>query len=218
MRKIAIAEDHKILREGLKELLVNTHLYEVVCEAQDGLEAIRCVQKFEPELLLLDLSMPKLNGISVIKEVKQSFPKTKTLVLTMYDSEEYLLEALQLGVNGYCLKDCGRKELLAAIEKVLDGRSYVSPGMADKLISGYQNRGPVLKPPSFETVSRREKDVLKLVGEGYHNKEIAEFLFISPKTVEKHRSNIMKKLNIHTVAGLTAYAIEKGLIAHHPSY
>ncbi len=218
MVKIGIAEDHTILREGLKEILDHTHLYEVVCQAGNGVDAIHCVQKFQPELLLLDLAMPIMDGISVIKEIKSLQLMTKILVLTMNDSEEYLFETLQLGANGYCLKDCGRKELLTAIQKVLEGHPYVSSGLSDKLIESCFTKRSVPRRTSLSTVSRRERDVLKLVGEGYHNREIAQFLFISMKTVEKHRSNIMKKLHIHTVAGLTAYAIEKGLVTHRPGH
>ena len=215
MKNLAIAEDHRILRDGLKSLLTSTHLFEVVCEAENGVEAIRCVKTHTPDLLLLDLSMPILGGMSVIKEIKDRHPNTKILVLTMHESEEYLFEALRLGADGYCTKDSGRKELLKAIEKVLEGGKYVSPGIAEKVLDGYLKNKQAIKPRYLDPISRREKEILKLVGEGYHNKQIAEILFISPKTVEKHRSNIMNKLNIHTVAGLTAYAIERGLVSQH---
>jgi DNA-binding NarL/FixJ family response regulator len=218
MKRVVIAEDHKILREGLKALLSNANAFEVVAEAGDGIEAIRAVEKNKPDLLLLDLSMPILGGMSVIKEIRSRFPETKILVLTMHESEEFILEGLQLGANGYCLKDAGRAELLNAINRVLDGKSYLSPGIADKVLEGYlQDRRRLKSQSSWDTLTRREKEVLKLVGEGYRNKDIAEYLFISIKTVEKHRSNIMKKLNIHTVSGLTAYAIEKGLVTRSAS-
>lgn len=215
MRSVAIAEDQRIFREGLKALLTNTHLYDVVCEACNGVEAISCVERYEPELLLLDLSMPILGGMSVIKEIKSRFPKTKILIMTMHNSEEYIREGLQLGANGYCLKDCGREEFVAAIEKVLSGSLYLSPGLSEHILIGYMRTKPGLTERSaWERLTGREKEVLKLIGEGYRSKQIGEVLSISIKTVEKHRSNIAKKLNIHSIAALTAFAYEKGLITH----
>ena len=212
-KKIVIAEDHKILRDGLKALFKDDRKIEVVAEAADGMEAIRSVEKHQPDLLLLDLSMPKMGGISVLKDVKSRFPGTKVLVLTIHESEDYILEGFQSGANGYCLKDAGRAELLTAIEKVLDGKSYISPGIAGKVLEGYLDDHRRLKThSSWDAITQREKEVLQLVGEGYMNKEIADYLCISVKTVEKHRSNIMQKLDIHTASALTAVAIEKGLV------
>jgi DNA-binding NarL/FixJ family response regulator len=212
-KKVVIAEDHKILREGLKALFKDDKKIEVVAEAGDGMEAIRCVEKYKPDLLLLDLSMPKMGGISVLKDVKSRFPETKVLVLTIHESEEYVLEGFQSGANGYCLKDAGRTELLTAIEHVLDGKNYLSPGIANKVLEGYlEDRRKMKTHSSWDTITQREREVLKLVGEGFMNKEIADYLCISVKTVEKHRSNIMQKLDIHTASALTALAIEKGLV------
>ena len=213
MKKVVIAEDHKILREGLKVLLSNSKTLDVVAEAGDGMEAIRAVEKHKPDLLLLDLSMPMMGGMSVIKDLKSRFPETRILVLTIHESEEYILEGFQSGANGYCLKDAGTSELMTAIEKVLEGKTYLSPGIADKVLEGYlEDRRKVATQSSWDAVTQREKEVLKLVGEGYMNKEIADYLCISVKTVEKHRSNIMQKLDMHTASALTAYAIEKGLV------
>jgi DNA-binding NarL/FixJ family response regulator len=212
-KKVVIAEDHKILREGLKALFKDNKIINVVAEASDGMEAIRCVEKHRPDLLLLDLSMPKMGGISVLKDVKSRFPDTKVLVLTIHESEDFVLEGFQSGANGYCLKDSGRAELFTAIEKVLDGKSYISPGIADKVLEGYlEDHRKMKTQSSWDTITQREKEVLKLVGEGYMNKEIADYLCISVKTVEKHRSNIMQKLDIHTASSLTVVAIEKGLV------
>jgi len=212
-KKVVIAEDHKILREGLKALFRDNNILEVVAEASDGMEAIRCVEKHRPDLLLLDLSMPKMGGISVLKDVKSRFPETKVLVLTIHESEDFILEGFQSGANGYCLKDSGRAELFTAIEKVLDGKNFISPGIADKVLEGYlEDRRKMKTHSSWDIITQREKEVLKLVGEGYMNKEIADYLCISVKTVEKHRSNIMQKLDIHTASALTAVAIDKGLV------
>jgi DNA-binding NarL/FixJ family response regulator len=211
-KKIVIAEDHTILREGLRSLLSNDE-FDIVGEAEDGLRAIRCVEKYGPDLLLLDLGMPRMSGISAIKEIKSRFPETRILALTIHESDEYILEAFQSGADGYCLKDASRNELMIAIRSVLSGKPYLSPGISDKVLVGYLEGRKALKTiTSWDTITQREREVLKLIGEGYQNKEIADFLSISAKTVEKHRSNIMKKLDLHNVSALTAYAIEKGLI------
>jgi len=213
--RIVIAEDHKILREGLKSLLSTVEDLEIVGEASDGLEAVQSVEKYRPDLLLLDLSMPKMNGISVMRNLKGRFPETKILVLTIYESEDYILESFRSGSDGYCLKDANYSELLIAIKSVLAGNTYLSPGISDKVLAGFLYDRKTLKPlSSWDTVTSREREVLKLVGEGYKNKEIAGYLYISVKTVEKHRSNIMRKLNVHTSSGLTAIAIEKGLVTN----
>lgn len=212
-KKIVIAEDQKILREGLKSLLSSSDDFEVVGEAEDGLNAVRCVEKFTPELLLLDLSMPKMSGISAIKEIKSQFTETKILVLTIHESEEYILEVFKSGADGYCLKDASHSELLVAIKSVLSGKRYISPGISGKVLEGYLDDRETLKSSSsWDSLTQREREILKLVGEGYKNKEIADYLCISAKTVEKHRSNIMGKLDLHTASALTAYAIKKGLV------
>jgi DNA-binding NarL/FixJ family response regulator len=212
-RKIVIAEDHKILREGLKSLLGTTEDLEIVAEAADGLEAIRHVENHRPELLLLDISMPKMNGISVIRDLKSRLPETKILVLTIHESEDYILEAFHAGLNGYCLKDANYSELLTAIRSVLDGKTYLSPSISEKVLAGFLDDRKTLKSrSSWDMLTQREREVIKLVGEGYKNKEISDYLCISVKTVEKHRSNIMRKLDVHTSSGLTAIAIEKGLV------
>jgi DNA-binding NarL/FixJ family response regulator len=212
-RKIVIAEDHKILREGLKSLLGSIEDLEIVGEASDGLEAIRCVENERPELLLLDLSMPKMNGISVIRDLKSRFPETRILVLTIHDSEDYILESFHAGLDGYCLKDANHSELLSAIRAVLHGKKYLSPSISEKVLEGFLDDRKTFKTrSSWDMLTQREREVVKLVGEGYKNKEISDYLCISVKTVEKHRSNIMRKLDIHTSSGLTAVAIEKGLV------
>ena len=212
-RKIVIAEDHRILREGLKALLNSNDSIEVVAEAEDGLEAVRFVEKYRPDLILLDLAMPKMNGISAMKEIRSRVPDTKILALTIHESEDYILETFRAGANGYCLKDSSHAELLNAIESVLAGKAYLSPGVSEKVLEGYLDEKRTLKEhSSWETVTPREREVLKLVGEGYKNKEIADFLCISAKTVEKHRSNLMRKLNVHSASALTACAIERGLV------
>lgn len=217
-KKIVIAEDHTILRDGLRSLLSSDEHYEVVGEAADGLEAIRCVEQWSPDLILLDLSMPRMSGVSVIKEVKSRFPEVKVLALSVHDSEEYILETFQLGADGYCTKAASHSELLMAIGSVLSGKRYISPDISDKVLEGFIEERKTLKATSsWETLTQREREVLKMVGEGYRNKEIADFLSISVKTVQKHRANIMRKLNLHTAPLLTSYAIEKGLVTKSPN-
>ncbi len=212
-KKIIIGEDQKIVREGLKALLSSSEDFEVVGDAEDGLEAIRNVKKHKPDLLLIDISMPKMSGISVIKDIKAQIPETKILVLTVHESEEYILEAFQSGADGYCLKDAGYSELVMAIKSVLSGNPYISPGISQKVLEGYlEDREPQKPSSSWDRLTKREKEILKLIGEGYKSREIAGYLCISPKTVGKHRSNIMRKLDLHTASALTAYAIEKGLV------
>ncbi|AOY58584.1 MULTISPECIES: response regulator [Desulfococcus] len=213
-KRIIIAEDNTLLREGIRLMIESDDALEIAGEAEDGLSAVRCVSKCSHDLVLLDLSMPKMNGIAALKEIKRLSPKTKILALTIHDSEEYILEVFRSGAEGYCLKDSTQEELLRAIHVVLSGKNFISPGIAGKVLEGYIESRKTLKSETpWDTLTQREREVLKLVGEGYTSKEIARFLFISPKTVEKHRSNIMQKLNIHNASALTAYAIEKGLVA-----
>ena len=213
-KKIVIAEDHMVLRQGLRALLNSSDDLDVVGEAGDGMEAIRCIRDQRPDLVLLDLNMPKMDGISVIKEIRQVFPGTKIVALTMFKNEEYILEAFKSGADGYCVKSASYEELLMAIRAVLSGRNFVSSEVSDKVLDGYlESRKKIKKESTWEKITSREREVLKLVGEGYQNKEIADYLCISPKTVEKHRANIMQKLDLHTASALTSYAIEKGLVS-----
>lgn len=212
-KKVVIAEDHQLFREGLKALLLANNNLEVVAEAKDGLEAIHNVKNHLPDLLLLDLSMPRLSGISVIKDLRSQYPDMKILVLTIHESDQYVLETFRAGVNGYCIKDASREELFMAIESVLSGKTFVSPGIAEDVMEGYlSGRRTLNERSAWETITQREREVLKLLAEAYMNKDIGNFLNISPKTVEKHRANIMTKLDLHNAAALTAYAIEQGLV------
>ena len=212
-KRIVIAEDHTILREGLKALFATDPVLDVVGEAEDGREAIRRVEELKPDLLMLDLSMPRMNGIEAIREIKQQSPATKILVLTVHKTEEYVLASLEAGADGYVIKDATRAELLMAIANVLAGKRYLSPEVSEKVIEGYLAGKKASKPLApGDTLTVREREVLKLIAEGYKNKEIAEYLCISLKTVEKHRDNLMKKLDLHSSSALTAYAMERGLV------
>jgi len=211
--RIVIVEDHKILREGLCSLLAAGGDIDVVGEAGDGMAAIRTIRNTMPDLVLLDINMPKMDGIAVIREIKQHSPEVRILALTMYRNEDYILEVFNSGGDGYCLKSSGKEDLMTAIDTVLSGKPYVSPEISGLVLQGYlESRKKSRMVSSLETLTQREKEVLKLVGEGFQNKEIADYLCISTKTVEKHRANIMQKLDLHSASELTAYAIEKGLV------
>jgi DNA-binding NarL/FixJ family response regulator len=210
--RIIIAEDHTIVRDGLRALLVLDPDLEVAGEACDGLEVIKSVEKLTPDLVLMDLSMPRMDGMEAIREIKSRIPETKILVLTVHENEECVLATFRAGANGYVLKEATHAELIMAIKTVLAGRCYISPAISDRVIEGYlEGKKGLAVVSSWDTLSPREREILKLVAEGYKNKEIADFLCISVRTAEKHRSNLMKKLNLHTVSAVTAFAIEKGL-------
>jgi DNA-binding NarL/FixJ family response regulator len=211
--RIVIAEDHTILREGLRLLLSSNPDFEVVSEAQDGLNAIRLVESLKPDIVLMDLSMPRINGLEAIQEIKQLSPSTKILVLTVHKDEDHILSALKRGADGYIPKDATRSELMLAIENIFSGMSYLSPNISEKVLEGYlEGKKSVKSSTSWDTLSQREREVLELIAKHLKNKDIAQYLGISPKTVEKHRTNLMKKLDLHSTALLTAFAIEKGLI------
>ncbi len=211
--RIVIAEDHTILREGLRALLSAEAGFDVVGEAEDGRAAIRCCEDLVPDLVLMDLSMPRMHGFEAIKEIKRQNPDVKIIALTVHKTDEYILATLQAGADGYLLKDATHSELVMAIKNVLMGKRYLSPGISERVIEGYLEGRETLKTKSaWDTLTRREREILKLIAEGYKNKEVADYLCISLKTVEKHRANLMKKLDLHSAAELTAFAVEKGLV------
>jgi len=212
-KRIVIAEDHTILREGLRALLSSDPEFDVVAEAEDGRDAVQCVERLMPDLVLMDLSLPRMNGMDAIREIKKRCPGTKVLALTVHKTEEYILTTLRAGADGYVLKDSTHAELVMGIKSVLKGKPYLSPGVSDKVIEGYlEGRKRVRLDTPWDTVTQREREVLKLIAEGYKNKEIADYLYISVKTVDKHRTNLMKKLDLHSSSALTAFAMEKGLV------
>jgi DNA-binding NarL/FixJ family response regulator len=213
--RVLIAEDHTLLRAGLRALLLQDPTLEIVGEADNGRDAIRAIAALKPHLVLMDLSMPGMNGIEAITDIKRRYPETRVLVLTIHKTDEYIHESLRAGADGYILKDATHDELRVAIRSVLNGKIYLSPDISSNVINGYLGSakidGNIASP--WDTLTHREREVLKLVAEGHPNKYIAEYLCLSIKTVEKHRSNLMKKLDLHNASTLTAYAIEKGLVA-----
>ncbi|MEJ2467037.1 MAG: response regulator transcription factor [Candidatus Thiodiazotropha sp.] len=214
-KTVVIAEDHTILRAGLKALLSTNPVFEVIGEADNGRDAIRRVIELKPDLVIMDLSMPGMNGMDALKEIKDRIPEVKALVLTVHSEEEYVLASLQAGANGYVLKDATQNELLVAAERVLDGKTYLSPDITEKVVNSYLNTNGSSQDPvtRWDTVTQRERQILKLIAEGHTNKSMSDYLCISVKTVEKHRANLMKKLDLHSVSALTTYALEKGIIS-----
>lgn len=211
--RIVVVEDHAIVRSGLRALLSSRSDVAVVGEAPDGREAIRCVERLTPHLVLLDLSMPRMNGTAALREIKKRYPKTKVLVLTMHNTEDQVMAALQAGADGYLLKDDTHTELLIAIDTILAKKFYLSPGISGKVIAGYLQGRKAMRPGSpWDTLTWREKEILKLIAEGYRSRQIADQLCISLKTVEKHRAHLREKLDLHNTSALTKYALERGLI------
>lgn len=213
--RVVIVEDHTIIREGLRSLLASTKEFEVVDEAGDGHAAIRIIGKARPDLVLTDLSMPKMDGIDMIETIKKESPHTKVVALTVHRAEEYFRATLKAGADGYVLKDASYVELLLAIRNVMKGRQYVSPEISGTLIDGYLGSKKAIHTDSpWEILTKRERQILKLIAEGYKAREIADFLHISLHTVETHRANLMKKLDLHNTASLVAFAMGKGLVGN----
>jgi DNA-binding NarL/FixJ family response regulator len=210
--RILIIEDHTLLRAGLRALLSQGDEFEVVGEFDNGRDAVRSVGTLAPDIILMDLSMPGMNGIEAITEIKQRDPAVRILVLTIHRGEEYIQESLRAGANGYVLKDASHDELRVAIRSVLNGKTYLSPDVSSSVVTAYLGKGTERSNTPWATLTHREREVLKLVAEGHSNRSVAQFLSLSVKTVEKHRSNVMRKLDLHNAATLTAYAIEKGLV------
>ncbi len=211
--RIIIAEDSTFLRESIKSLLSRTAEFDIVGEAADGREAVECVEKLRPHLVLMDLSMPRLMGWDAIREIKRRFPETKILALTVHKDADFIFASFRAGADGYALKDSTRQELVEATKSVLSGKSYIDSGISEKVIEGYlEGRETSESPTPWDSLTSREKQIVKLIGEGYKYKEIADYLCISYDTVERHRSNIGKKLNVHTISEIAALALKKGLI------
>ena len=211
--RIVLADDHIMLRQGLKRILAERPDLDVVGEAGDGLELLSTVKKTVPDVVVLDISMPGLRGIEAIPEIKKACSDTRILVLTMHKEEDYLIQALSAGASGYLLKEDADKELYAAIEKVLQGKIFVSPFFAERLSDDWVQMCRGKKDLSLiEPLSQREREILKLIAEGKSSKEIGELLFISPRTVERHRANMMTKLKLRKTADLVRYAFNKGYV------
>jgi DNA-binding NarL/FixJ family response regulator len=207
MCRVLLADDHQIFRQGLRSLLEKAG-HEVVGEASDGREALTLAQRLQPDIAVLDLSMPLLNGLDAAHEIKRISPRTRTILLTMYTDKEYVLRALHAGARGYVLKTQAAEDLVRAIRETSTGEVYLSPAVAVSVVDAYLGNTKVNADP----LTPRERQILQLVAEGKTTKEIARILGVSFKTAESHRNRAMQKLDIHDVAGLTRYAIRRGLV------
>lgn len=205
--KIIIADDHTLVREGIKSLLKDVEGIEVIAETGDGEETLLKTSDLKPDVLILDISMPKVSGIRFCEKIKEISPETKIIILSMHFSKEYVREAFRYGAKGYILKDSSFIELEFAIKSVYEGNIYISPKIAQMLVKDYLD---LLENP-LEVLTERQKEILKLIAEGYSTKEIANKLNLSVKTVETHKSQIMDKLGIYDIPGLVKYAIKHGL-------
>jgi DNA-binding NarL/FixJ family response regulator len=205
--RVLLVDDHALIRQGIKVLLEKQG-FQVVCEASDGQEALRFVQHTQPEIAIVDISMPILNGVDTARELKKTAPKTKVILLTQHDEDQYVTESLRAGVRGYVLKSQAGSDLVHAIQEVCRGSVYLSPKISRAVVDAYLSKALVAADP----LSGRERQVLQLVGEGNTTKDIAVHMGISVKTAESHRAHLMKKLDIHETASLVRYAIRNGLI------
>jgi DNA-binding NarL/FixJ family response regulator len=215
LHEVMIIDDHAMFRAGIRALLETHDNINIVAEASDGLDGLQQATKVLPHLIITDLSMPNLNGTEAIAAIKKRIPNAKILVLTVHKVEEYIHAALKAGADGYILKDDSHDDLITAIQQVLAGKTYLSPSICKNVVNGYLNLSsgqvPELKP-GRESLTLRELQVLKLIAEGNKNKQIGVLLSISAKTVEKHRSNLMRKLDLHDISSITAYAIKNGIV------
>jgi DNA-binding NarL/FixJ family response regulator len=211
--RVLVVDDHTILRVGLRMMLNAQPDIEVVGEASDGNEAVTEALRLSPDVILMDIAMPDCNGIEATRQVKRVLPETRVLVLTMHENEEYLFQTLRAGASGYILKEAADTELITAIRAVSSGRFYLSPSAQSIMVGDYLQRvRSGEEHDSYSALTEREREILKLVAEGYTNNQIAERLTISPKTVDTHRTHIMDKLNLHSRAELVKYAMRRGLL------
>lgn len=212
MTTAIIADDHEIVRRGLRGILENEGSYKIVAEAADGLTAAQAVEKLKPNILILDLNMPRLHGIEVLRQTRASSPHTKVIVLSMHNDEPYVIEALRAGAMAYILKGSESTEISNALKEVLAGRRFLSATLSEWAINALVAK-PADDADPLHSLTQRERMVLQLAAEGHSNAEIAEKLFISPRTAETHRTNLLRKLGLQTQTDLVRFAIRKGLIS-----
>lgn len=207
--RIIIADDHTLVRAGLVTLMARMPDVEVAAEASNGREAVKLARDTEPDIALLDIAMPELNGLEAAERIRRDSPKTKVIVLSMHANEEYVAQALKAGASGYLLKDAATTELEMALKAVAQGQFYLSPSISRQVVDSYLHGGPT----GLDLLSPRQREILQLIAEGKSTREIAESLHLSVKTIETHRAQLMDRLDIHDTAGLVRYALRKGLIS-----
>lgn len=214
--RIILADDHKIMREGLKALLEKQQDIEVVAEADNGLEVIRLTKKIKPDIVIMDIGMPELNGIEATRQIAADVPGVKVIALSMHSDKRFVIEMLKVGASGYLLKDSASEELTSAIRAVAANKPYLSPKITDVVIKDYLSTLSKTEPSAFTVLTAREREVLQLLSEGKTTKQIAFALNVSVKTIETHRQQMMEKLNLRSIAELTKYAIREGLTSLEP--
>ncbi len=207
--RILVADDHTLVRAGLTSLIARLSDMEVVGEASDGRHAMRMVRELKPDLVLMDIAMPGLNGLEAAERIKSLEPQIKIIILSMHASEEYVAQALKAGASGYLLKDAATTELEMALKSVSMGQFYLSPAISRQVVDNYLRGGPT----GIEVLTPRQREILQLIAEGKSTREIADTLHLSVKTVETHRTQLMERLEIYDTAGLVRYAIRKGLVS-----
>ena len=211
--RIMIVEDHTLLREGLRSMISAVADFEVVAEARDGKEALRTAITVVPDVIMMDLSMPSMNGIEATMQIKRRKPEIRIIALTVYKSQEYVREALKAGVDGYVLKDASYDELIVAIRSVINGKKFLSPDVSGQVVNSYLNGDSADKAQTpWDKLTSRERSIVKLVSEGRTNRSAAEFLNVSPKTIEKHRASLMHKLGLKNATELVLLALEQGWV------
>ena len=210
--RVLLADDHTILRDGIRALLDDQADIEVIGEAQDGLSTVKMVAKLKPDVVIMDIAMPMLNGIEATRQIQRDYPQVKVLILTMHENEEYIRQVLAAGALGYVLKDAAAHDLLGAIRAVHRGEAVLSPAITRLVIEDYLRWGDIRPADISNGLTPREREILQLIAEGYTNKEIAEILSLSVKTIQSHRSNLMSKLDLHDRGELIKYAIQKKII------
>ena len=214
--KIILADDHAVLRHGLSKSLQNEKDMEVIAQAKDGRTTVELATELVPDVVIMDIGMPDLNGIEATRQIAHQCPKVKIIGLSMHSSKNFIIEMFRAGASGYLLKDCEFDELVNAIRVVIANKTYISPAISDVVVENYMRRLPGAKESAFSILSKREREVLQLITEGKTTKQAAKRLHISAKTVEVHRLNIMSKLKIDSIAQLTKYAIQEGLTQAEP--
>ena len=211
--KVLIVDDHKIMREGLRSLLEKKPDIEVVAEAENAREALKLVQEMVPNIVIIDVVMPSLNGIEATRRILARTPNVKIIALSMYSDKRFVMEMLRAGASGYLLKDCAFEELDEAIRTVMQERTYITPRIVDIIVKDYFSKEEKPSSSALTALTSRQYEVLQLLAEGKTTREIAQQMSLSVKTIESHRQQIINKLNIRSIAGLTKYAIREGLIA-----
>ena len=212
MPNILLADDHNIVRQGLRALLQSEPHFRLVGEASDGIEAVRLSERLKPDVLITDLMMPGLNGLEVTRQVTKLLPQIRVIILSMYTNDAYVLEALKNGALGYVLKDSQAADLIQAVKEVIAGNRYLSPPLSERALELYLQKVESVPDDPYELLTTREREVLQLVAEGRTSSEIATRLFISPRTAEGHRANLMRKLGLQNNADLIRFALKRGIL------